>query len=186
MGRRGLDLKKTLVPLVRAAYVARARKVNVMTSDPRTELELPCVAVNRIYDSEDQQGFANVYDEVTDPSTEGNVENLSGLFTQNVELRIWTENADQRDDMFDELKEILISLKSVLAEKGFGTMRVFGGRDENDFRTYSPLFIYWGVLQFTALSPLDVFGDPNVLEKPILSITETVVATAVSPQDLES
>lgn len=183
MGRRGTDLKKTLVPMIRAEYAARMRQVTVRTADPRLEIDLPCVAVNRIYDSEDQQGFANVYDEEIDPQTQGNIEIKSGLFTQNVELRIWTQDADQRDDMFDELKEILILKKDDLAKMGFGSMRIFGGRDENDFRTYSPLFIYWGVLQFTALSPLDAFTVPDTTAKPILSITSSINPEEVSPEN---
>ena len=133
---------------------------------------MPCLAVNRIYDSEDQQGMDNFYANELDPKSGGNLTIYSGLFTQNVELRIWTEDADQRDDMFNELKEILILAKPVLAAQGFGSMRVSGGRDENDFRTYAHLFVYWGVLQFTALSPLDAFNGPDTTA----TIIETVEA----------
>jgi hypothetical protein len=174
MGHRGSDLKTVLVPLIREQYALRKRQVIVRTADPRQASDMPCVAVNRIYDSEDNQGFGNIYDNEVDPQSQGNVQVLSGLFTQNVETRIWTEDADQRDDMFVELKEILILAKAPLAALGFGAMRVFAGRDENDFRTYSPLFLYWGVLQFTALSPLDAFNAPDVTGKTILEVDTTI------------
>jgi hypothetical protein len=184
MAQRGLDLKTVLVPLIRKAYAVRQRQVTVRTADPRDKMDMPCVAVNRTYDSEDKQGLANFYDNEIDPTTQGNVEIKSGLFTQNVELRIWTEDADLRDDMFNELKEILLLAKDTLAVQGFGEMRIYGGRDENDFRTYAPLFIYWGVFQFTALSPFDAFNAPDIDAKPITEIDSTVETIQVTPETI--
>ena len=61
MGQRGKELKIELVRILSAAYKARSRQVNVITSDPRTKRELPSVAVNRPYDSEAKRGLSNVY-----------------------------------------------------------------------------------------------------------------------------
>jgi len=162
MSQRGFDLKITLVEYVRAQYKARGRDVKVFTADPRVHEDIPCVAINRVYDSEDDESFANLYGQELGSDGSGTTQEFSGLFSQSVELRIWTENADLRDALFNELKEILILAKAFLASKGFGRMSVKGGRDENDFQTYSPLFIYWGVLNFRALSPLDVFESPDM------------------------
>lgn len=164
----GLDLKLELVKFVRAEYKLLKRQVSVVTADPRYKEDFPCVAVNRIYDSEDKQGFANFYDEEVE--NDGTVEVKSALFTQTCELRIWTENADVRDNMFIELKRMLVKIKDALAEKGFGEMIIKAGRDENDFKTYSPLFIYWGVINFTALSPLDVRMPKDTTATPITKV----------------
>jgi len=161
MSNRGLDLKRELVRLVRTEYRARVRDVKVFTADPRVKEDLPCIAVNRIYDSEDNPTLANFYDQELTPAGDGTVENFSGLFTQTCELRIWTENADTRDEMYVELKEILLLAKQTLAARGFGNLILKGGRDENDFRTYSPLMLYWGVFNFSALAPFDAFNAPD-------------------------
>ncbi len=170
MANRGLDLKTELVPLIRRAYADRSRDVKVFTSDPRVKEDIPCVAVNRIYDSEDEQSLGNVYDERISDDGLGTVECKSGLFTQTCELRIWTENAEVRDDMFVELKEILILAKDTLAAKGFGRLSIRGGRDENDFRTYSPLMLYWGVFNFSALSPFDAEAPQDNSAPPITAV----------------
>lgn len=147
------------------------------------DTDMPCLAVNRIYDSEDQQGLDNFYSNELDEKSGGNLTIYSGLFTQNVELRIWTEDADQRDDMFNELKEILILAKVSLGQQGFGSMRISGGRDENDFRTYEPLFIYWGVIQFTALSPLDAFEAPDTTATLIETVVVDQTDVQLSPRE---
>jgi hypothetical protein len=174
MSHRGIDLKIALVEFVRAEYKKRLREVNVFTADPRVREDMPCVAVNRVYDSEDDEEFANVYHEELTPAGDGTVEILAGLFTQSCELRIWTENADVRDDMFIELKEILVLAKKFLGNKNLGRMSVKGGRDENDFKTYAPLFIYWGVLNFRALSPLDVFEAADTSASKIKEVDSVV------------
>lgn len=170
MSQRGLDLKIELVKIIRRDYRTLNRQVKVFTADPRFKREMPCVAVNRIYDSEDKMGFDNFYNQELTPDGSGTVENKSGLFTQNCEVRIWTENADERDDMFNELKEILLLAKDDLGKFGFGEMMIKGGRDENDFRTYSPLFIYWAVINFTALSPFDAFRTPDTTATKIQKV----------------
>lgn len=170
MANRGLDLKAELVKLVREAFLARAREVRIFTADPRTKEDMPCVAVNRIYDSEDEQVLGNIYDERVSDDGLGTVELKTGLFTQTCELRIWTENADTRDEMFVEMKEILILAKDELAKKGFGRLGIRGGRDENDFRTYAPIMLYWGVFNFSALSPFDAEGPQNNAAPPITAV----------------
>ncbi len=168
MSHRGLDFKLELVKLLRSEFKKRSRQVQVFTADPRTKRDIPCVAVNRIYSSEDDQSFANFYDQEVSPT--GNTEVFSGLFSETCELRIWTENADQRDEMVVELKEILILIKEKLAQRGFGRLVVRGGRDENDFRTYAPLMIYWGVFNMAALSPIDAKDDEDTTATPITAI----------------
>lgn len=180
MANRGLDLKLELVTAIRAGYKARTRDVKVFTADPRVKEDMPCVAVNRIYDSEDDNVLGDIPfgDEIA-PDGLGSIEVKTGLFTQTCELRIWTENADIRDAMFVELKEILVLAKNALAKKGFGRMTVRGGRDENDFRTYSPLMLYWGVLNFSALSPFDALAPQNNAAPPITAVSTTTVMDGV-------
>lgn len=180
MANRGLDLKLELVSAVRAGYKARARDTKVFTADPRVKEDMPCVAVNRIYDSEDDNVLGDIpFGEDISADGLGSVETKTGLFTQTCELRIWTENAEIRDAMFVELKEILILAKDALAKKGFGRMTVRGGRDENDFRTYSPLMLYWGVVNFSALSPFDAVGPQNNAAPPITAIDTSTVMDGV-------
>ena len=175
----GKDLKLELVRIVRAGYKARDRDVRVFTSDPRVKEDFPCVGVNRVYDSEDDQTLANFYEERLTDSGDGTIETSSGLFTQSAELRIWTENADERDSMYVEIKEILLLAKKELASLGFGKMVMKGGRDENDFRTYAPLTIYWGVFNFSALSPFDAEDVPDTTATKIQSVDTSLAIDGV-------
>lgn len=179
MANRGLDLKLELVALVRKGYADRKRDVKVFTADPRVKEDMPCVAVNRIYDSEDDNVLGDIYDEGISKDGLGTVETKTGLFTQTCELRIWAENAETRDQMFVELKEILILAKDALAKKNIGRMTIRGGRDENDFRTYAPLMLYWGVLNFSALSPFDAEGPQNNAAPPITAIDTSTVMDGI-------
>ncbi len=182
MANQGLDLKLELVNAVRKGYKDRAREVRVFTADPRVKEDMPCVAVNRIYDSEDDKVLGDIYDETVSKDGLGSVEINTGLFTQTCELRIWTENADERDAMFVELKEILILAQNILAKKGFGRMSIRGGRDENDFRTYAPIMLYWGVLNFSALSPFDAIAPQDNSAPPITAVdTSTVIDGVEQP-----
>ncbi len=179
MANRGLDLKLELVSAVRKGYLARARETRVFTADPRVKEDMPCVAVNRIYDSEDDQVLGDIYDEKVSADGLGAVETKTGLFTQSCELRIWTENAEVRDTMFVELKEILILAKDELAKKGLGRMSIRGGRDENDFRTYAPLMLYWGVINFSALSPFDAEAPQDNTAPPITAVSTATVIDGI-------
>jgi hypothetical protein len=179
----GLDLKLELVEFVRSEYKRLGRQVAVFTSDPKTKEDIPCVAVNRIYDSEDDQMMDNMGEVISEP--DGATEIHYAEFTQSCELRIWTENADLRDQMFVELKRILIRAKKSLGEKGFGKMVVKSGRDENDFRTYSPLMINWGVLQFSALSPLDVAYEKDTTATPIQEVDQSLALDGIVQTEAE-
>lgn len=182
MANRGLDLKLELVNAVRKGYLDRVREVRVFTADPRVKEDMPCVAVNRIYDSEDDNVLGDIYSEQVSDDGLGSTETKTGLFTQTCELRIWTENAEERDAMFVELKEILILAKDALAKKGFGRLSIKGGRDENDFRTYAPLMLYWGVVNFTALSPFDAEGPQDNSAPPITAVdTSTAIDGIAQP-----
>jgi len=175
MSRRGYSLKIKLVELVRAQYALRQRTLKVMTADPKTEMELPCIGVNRSYDSEDDESFANFFENEIDPATMGNVVVSSALFTATCELRVWSLNADERDSMYEDLKEILVLIKPQLAALGFGSIKIKGGRDENDFRTYSPLMMYWGAINVSALSPMDAWNAaPDTTATPIQSLPTTI------------
>jgi hypothetical protein len=175
----GKDLKLELVRIIRAGYKARERDVRVFTSDPRVKEDFPCVGVNRIYDSEDDQALANFYEERLTDTGDGTITTFSGLFTQSSELRIWTENADERDAMYVELKEILLLAKQELANLGFGKMVMKGGRDENDFRTYAPLTIYWGVFNFSALSPFDAEEVPDTTATEIKEVDSSLAIDGI-------
>ncbi len=185
MSNRGLDYKLESVKLVREAFKARGRQVRVFTADPRVKEDIPCVAVNRIYSSEDDQGFANFYDSELTPDSLGTVETLSGLFSETLEFRVWTENADERDAMVVELKEILLLAKEDLTKKGFGRLAIRGGRDENDFRTYSPLMIYWGVFNMAALAPIDAFKGPDLTAPAITAIDQRSVLDGIEQTDVQ-
>jgi hypothetical protein len=169
----GKDLKLELVRIVRAGFKARLKDVNVFTSDPRVKEDFPCVGVNRVYDSEDDGSLANFYDQELTPDEKATFERFSGLFTQTCELRIWTENADVRDELYVLLKEILLLAKKELGVLGFGKMVMKGGRDENDFRTYAPLTIYWGVYNFSALAPMDAWEAPDMSAPAIAAVDVT-------------
>lgn len=176
MANSGLDFKIRTVELIRQAFAARGITLGVKTADPRTEADLPCIAVNRIYSSEDDIGFDNTYDVETTEA--GTLYRKSGLFSEVLEVRGWTQNADLRDSYTVLLKEILILIKHQLAKEGFGRLIIKGGRDENDYKTYAPLFINWVVFNFAALAPFDAWETP-------LDQTKLIESVVIVLEDLE-
>jgi len=169
----GLDLKKELVRIFARELIARKIQIKVITADPRTHGELPCLAINRVNDDEGQIGFNNIYEQEFNEATEEESPAYLALMTETIELRLWTENANQRDDIYFIMKEIAILAKQELIKKGqgLGNMRITGGRDEQDFKTFEPYFIYWSVLNFIALNPLEVKPSvPTTGVKPILGV----------------
>ena len=169
MDLKGTDLKHELVRIIKREMIAQGVQVKVITTDPRDIKELPCIALNRVTDNESQMGFNNLYDEEYDPATEQSNPFYSGLMTENIEIRIWTENSDERDSLSFLSKGILILAKQELIKKGLGNMQLNGGRDEQDFKTFDPYFIYWYVINFTALNPMDVRPTPTTV-KPIVDV----------------
>jgi hypothetical protein len=178
MSIKGTDLKHELVRIYQREFALRNIQMTVLSSDPRVHAEIPCLAINRTNDSEDNQGFNNFYEEKFNTVDADNVSDdilYSGLMTETCEIRMWTENAQMRDDYYFTIKEIALLAKQELILKGLGNMRITGGRDEQDFKTFEPYFIYWATINFVALNPLDVKRNIPAIYGIIKSITVNVI-----------
>lgn len=175
MSITGLDVKKELVRIFKREFTARNVNMQVLTSDPRTHEEIPSLCINRINGDEGQMGFNNLLtEEITGVGANATDTMVyTGLITETIEIRLWTENANERDDMMYLMQEIALLAKQELIKKNLGNMRITGIRDEQDFKTFEPYFIYWGVMNFIALNQLDV----RPLVPPTTGVIESVDGT---------
>ena len=180
------NLKIELVRIYQKAFKDRNIQMQVLTSDPRVEREIPCLAINRLSDSEDIVTMANLEDVEFADGEENNV--YSALMSETIELRLWTQNANERDSLYTTIKEIAILAKVELGTMGCGNMRITAGRDENDFNNFSPLFIYWATINFVAMNQMFVrpltSDDVGTINEII--VKETVDSSSGSPTPTES
>lgn len=172
------DLKTNLVQIIQNYFTAQQKLVKVFTADPQDWMELPCIALNYIYDSEDNIGFNNMLD-VELASVPPGTNNASyiryvALMTQTVECRVWAQQPDLRDLYGIFLKEGLLLSKPTLEALGFGNIFIKQGRDENDLHTYQPKLLYWRVYHLTALAQLEVTTPPDTSSGIIKTVSPVV------------
>lgn len=170
----GLDVKSQLVRIFKTEMAARTIQMQVITKDPLTQVELPCIAVNQIVGTEGQMGFNNYLVEEYNAALGQDTTRYAGLITETFEVRLWTENANERDFVGRTMLEIALLAKQQLIMMGLGNMSISGMRDEQDYKTFEPYAIHWKVLNFTCLNQYNVTPLVPVSVKPITGVTVQV------------
>lgn len=146
--------------------------VKVLTSDPATQADLPCVGINRVDDSESDQSIGDASGVSYDEETKTYVEYHGTFFSESVEIRVWHTNADERDKLYHTVKGITFAIRPDLVQKGLINLSLRGGMDEQDSSgQHAPMPLYWATITMTYLNPLAV--EYKQIAEPISAVTET-------------
>lgn len=155
-----LDVKSQLYNMIKEGFKELANdnyKVSVFRRDPiidtgseGAQKELPAVTIHRVRDTESDQ-FTG---EVIDIGESGNP--IMGRFFNEVfELKIWANLAGLRDDIYVDLKKILmLGKKDFLENEGVMTIRFSDGGDGSDHKQLpggKPLF--WATVELDLVNP---------------------------------
>lgn len=142
-------------------------KVSVFRRDPIVPggssglgTEIPCVAINRIADGETDQFIGDLagYDQESGNQTGGR------FFSEVFEIRVWATLAGMRDDIYEDLKRILLTGKnSYLIDEGAYLVRILNGVDEADHNFLPNVPMFWGTLQLSVITPL-LYEEQNSYE----------------------
>lgn len=132
-------------------------RLKVLRSDPLVHNEIPTIGINKIQDTEAEQYIGELDNEFQDDMGKWHRQEGS-MWTESVELRVWSHNADERDYIGHILKYILFELRPILADLGVINQSITGGQDESDPASYDrPMFwvsyIYTGTLNLFTSRP---------------------------------
>jgi hypothetical protein len=135
-------------------YVAKGIidwKVKVIKSDPTGPADLPSICINRTSDREINQSLGDSFGQDRDPDNQRVLQYWGTNFKETLEIRIWTQNSDQRDLLYAITKAILFEYRPYLALKyGVVNQNITGGRDEASHVQQKGQTLYWGVIMFEA------------------------------------
>jgi hypothetical protein len=150
--------------------------VKVLTADPKSPAELPCIGINRIDDSESDKSLS----EGESTEYEKNSKILTTLqdtfFSEALEIRVWHTNADERDKLYKITKAILFAHRNDLIGKGLVNVVLRGGKDEQDSTmAQAPDVLYWATITMTCLNPLT-----TAVESIVEPITEFIPGQAIT------
>jgi hypothetical protein len=168
------DLKEITFDLVREQFAARELLdadgnplvVTVATADPADAALFPFVGINLLSDAE---SATHVGDSIADEFVEDEGEVYAGassIFSQQVECKLWTTNAEERDFLGRILKETLLIGRGTSANPGpfvvtpgVTNVRITGGHDEGISQTaeaYSPHPLYMRTYMLSATTELTI------------------------------
>ena len=165
-----VNVKDALVVALREALATEGYSdVRVLKADPRENVEIPCIGINRAGDDERNQVLGDSFGTYKDEET-GIWSQFKGTyFNETMEIRIWHKNPDDRDKLYILTKAVLFNLRDTLGEQGLRNIALSGGRDEQE-NNYPPHPLYWSSINMTYLNPLEV----EVVVDTIDSVTETL------------
>ena len=146
-----VDVKEELVIALRNGLsdfgYTGASTVKVLTADPQTPTELPCIGINRTDDSESNQSIADGEGTVYNPGTHELTTFFGTFFSESMEIRVWHTNADARDKLYLDTRAILFAMRKDLASKGLLNLTLRSGRDEQDSTMAQvPMVLYWSTI----------------------------------------
>ena len=146
-------------------------RVKVVKADPHTHTEIPCVAINRLDDSEGTDTIGDHVDTHYDPATQKHYQVYGSYFNEAIEVRVWHENADERDKLYQHVKAILYSARHHLTELGLINTKLRSGKDEQDSSmAQAPMVFYWAPITMSYMNPLNVTFTEIV--QPITAIID--------------
>lgn len=167
-----VDVKRALAAQLKEGLAAKGyQTMRVITADPATPAEVPCICVNRLSDDESNQSMGDYSGDGYDPLTKTSHVFRGTFFTEAVEVRVWHTNSDERDAIYQMVKGIMIAYRMELASKGVLDISLRGGKDEQDATMENaPFAIYWGTITMSCLNPFDV--DITEIVQPISDVDD--------------
>jgi hypothetical protein len=180
------SLKQVTIAVLTAGLAERdllpTPRLGVIPNSPDDWAELPVVTVQQLSDGE---SFSHIGDSLADQYIGDDTEVTAGqsaLFTQVVEVRVWSKKSAERDRLGDIVKQELFRGRGTsdapglfISTDGLDLPKITGGHDEdiNDTsKEFAPYPLYCRTYVMSALSELtiqhtageaisqiDVFGD---------------------------
>lgn len=159
-----INVKDIIVKRLREALETEGyADVRVLKADPRENVEIPCIGVNRAGDDERNQVIGDSFGTFKDEET-GEWHKYKGTyFNETMEIRIWHKNPDDRDQLYILMKAVLFNIRDELGEKGLRNITLSGGRDEQE-NNYPPHPLYWSAINMQYLNPLEVEVQVGIVE----------------------
>lgn len=153
-----VDVKTALVTVLKKELQDLGYgSVRVIRSDPASQAEMPCVAINRANDDESNQTMGDAQGTHYDKASKQYYTYQGTFFQEAMEIRVWHTNADERDKLYLAIKAVLFAVRQSLVEKGLINISLRGGRDEQDTTMqHAPVALYWSTINMEYLNPLNV------------------------------
>lgn len=163
---KGLVVERLKTILADAGYTEKA-EIRVLKSDPHDPADIPCVGVNLANADEDGNTLSDESGAEFDPTLfngAGGYKHFRGaFFRETLEIRLWHKNADERDKIRVLLMAQLFGLKKELTSLGLRTIKISGGRDEQDNAQLQPHPIYFAPFTLNYLNPVEVWEEYEVI-----------------------
>jgi hypothetical protein len=151
---------------------------NVLLADPTDEASIPCIAINRADDQETEVFLADLFEESPHPTDSNAIIRTEGSYWgEVVELRVWAFNPDERDQLYQKVKQILIDMRisGVFESAGLKQVKFTGGHDAMS-SDYFGRPVYWAPIHMSCLNPLMVKQTISVISSITVQSLEGVGA----------
>jgi hypothetical protein len=196
------DLKEITFNVVKDGFAARSLLdednrpivVTVATADPIDTGVLPFVGINLMGDTETA---SHIGDSMADETVEveGQVyAGASAIFSQQVEAKVWSTNAVERDTLGKMLKEILFSARGTsfnpgpfLTTEGLSLVKITGGHDEGISDTseqYAPHPLYMRTYILSANTTLNIQEPTGAPITEVIPLGEAVNGNALAELEI--
>ncbi len=157
MNFSSVDMKEQLLQFLKQSFRAAQIKMTVLKSDPQTSGELPCIGINRVSDSEINHTLGDYAGDTFDEDEMEYSELYGAVFQESMEVRIWHNNADERERIYRLLKALIIQFRKNAVQLGVRSFSMEAGKDESDFSgNVVPFPVYWASIVITYINPFDV------------------------------
>ncbi len=157
MDFKSIDMKEQLLQFLKQSFRAAQIKMTVLKSDPQTSGELPCIGINRVSDSEINHTLGEYAGDTFDEDEMEYSELYGAVFQESMEVRIWHNNADERERIYRLLKALIIQFRKSAVQLGVRSFSMEAGKDESDFSgNVVPFPVYWASIVITYMNPFDV------------------------------
>ncbi len=131
------------------------KKITVLIADPRSEADLPCIAIIRNNENEAQNYFGDVAENDDEAETDFTVTEIKAMqFSNDYSLEIWTTNPDVREIIYRMAKYALFIYRDQLTLAGLNNQKISGQDKQGPMSPYFPTFVYIASLNLGATNEL--------------------------------
>lgn len=189
------DLKDLTFTIVTDGFAEReeAKKLTVSNADPEDWGELPMVAINLVSDTQTNSHIGSSLDDELIEEEDQVYAGMGAIFSQVVEVTLWTTNKEQRDRLGKALKEVLfvfglgtsINPGLFVTTPGVAEVRITGGQDQGIVDTsqqYAPHALFlrtYYVNAITELTAQEPAGQP--IDESVVSAVAVLGEPFVEP-----
>jgi len=131
---------------------------NVLPAFPSSMAQIPCVSVLGTNFSETGMGLGDMADTLFDDEEDEITEPEGTGYDETFDVRVWTLNADERDQVGKMLRGGTTIIRNALTEKGLSNIKFSGGNDSFDYQNYGAP-IHWYISVISMFNPVICGAD---------------------------